>query len=104
MEIIDLLVSLIPIIVMLVPLGALWFDIRKLQTDLPQKTLEQVSKSFEMLEKDNAYRSRREKHLLNYIEYLWQWIETYKPKRVRYPKFLEDYLQEKYMKSPDNSV
>lgn len=75
-----------------VTLIALWMDIRKMKTDLPQKTLETVSKSFALVKADNDFLRAREAQLLKYIDYLWEWIKELKPKRAKPPEKLDEYL------------
>lgn len=86
----------LPLLLTLLPFFSAWLDSRRLTGDIPQKVIENVSKSIDLREKDIAYLKQIKEqdevyknHLLDYIDYLWAWIRKNKPKRVKAPKALE---------------
>ncbi len=89
----------LPLLVTLVPFFSAWLDSRRLRADIPEKAIDNVSKSIELMKNDNDYLREKDKqnedykkHLLEYIQYLWVWIKKHKPKRVKYPKVLESFV------------
>jgi len=87
----------LPILAVLIAVIPLWLDIRKLQSDIPSKRLENLSKSFGLLQQDNDFLRERETNYLDYIDYIWVWIEStakkYKIKGSQMPKVFSDFVQ-----------
>jgi hypothetical protein len=67
------ILSILAVVIAIVPL---WLDLRRMQSDIPSKRLDNLSKSLDLLQEENEFLLERETHVLDYVQYLWNWIDA----------------------------